>query len=82
MVIIPEPIFLMFLLLQCGTLMRPSAYTFETNYNTAGVKCTVYDLPDEGIYGNDHILFQDTNNDLLANHIEKNELLTMYKYKK
>ena len=50
--------------------MRSSAYTFETSYNTAGGKCTVYDLPDEGIYGNDHMMFQDTNNDIIANHIE------------
>ncbi len=52
------------------TMMRASAYTFETSYTAAGGKCTVYDLPDEGIYGNDHMMFQDTNNDVIANHIE------------
>ncbi len=33
--------------------------------------CTIYNLPDEGIYGNDHMIFQDLNNHLLADHIEK-----------
>lgn len=47
-----------------------SAYTFEESYVQAGLKCTVFDLPDEGIYGNDHMMFQDLNNDVIANHIE------------
>ena len=33
--------------------------------------CTIYNLPDEGIYGNDHMIFQNLNNHLLADHIEK-----------
>ena len=53
------------------TMMRQTAYTFSENYNEDGVKCTVYDLPNEGIYGNDHMMFQDLNNDVIANHIEK-----------
>ena len=53
------------------TNMRQTAYTFSENYNEDGVKCTVYDLPNEGIYGNDHMMFQDLNNDVIANHIEK-----------
>lgn len=52
-------------------MMRGSAYTFEESYTTSGGKCTVYDLPDEGIYGNDHMMFQDLNNDIIADHIEK-----------
>ena len=53
------------------SMMRQSAYTFSENYNEDGVKCTVYDLPNEGIYGNDHMMFQDLNNDVIADHIEK-----------
>ena len=51
--------------------MRSSAYTFEESYKNEGLNCTVYNLPDEGIYGNDHMMFQDLNNDVLADHIEK-----------
>ena len=51
-------------------MMRSSAYSFESSYNADGGKCTVYDLPEVGIYGNDHMMFQDTNNDVIANHIE------------
>ena len=53
------------------TMMRQTAYTFSEKYNEDGVKCTVYDLPNEGIYGNDHMMFQDLNNDVIADHIEK-----------
>ena len=53
------------------TMMRQTAYTFSENYNEDGVKCSVYDLPNEGIYGNDHMMFQDLNNDVIADHIEK-----------
>ena len=52
-------------------MMRGSAETFEQNYIDQGGKCTVYDLPDEGINGNDHMMFQDLNNDVVADHIEK-----------
>jgi len=30
----------------------------------------VIDLPKEGITGNDHFLFQDLNNDVIADHVE------------
>ena len=35
--------------------MRETAYTFKTSYESAGLTCTIYNLPDEGIYGNDHV---------------------------
>ena len=50
--------------------MRESAYTFKTSYESAGLTCTIYNLPDEGIYGNDHMIFQDLNNDVIADHVE------------
>jgi len=51
--------------------MRSSAYTFEERYKSEGLTWTVYNLPDEGIYWNDYMMFQDLNNDVLADHIEK-----------
>ena len=51
--------------------MRESAYTFMESYTTSGGKCTVYDLPNEGIIGNAHMMFQDLNNDIIAEHIEE-----------
>ena len=38
--------------------------------NAAGGNSTVVHLPDEGITGNDHFMFQDLNNDVIAHHIE------------
>lgn len=35
-----------------------------------GGNCMVVDLPEEGITGNDHFMFQDLNNDVIADHIE------------
>ena len=55
-------------LLQCGT--RQSAYTFAERYKNEGLTCNVFDLPNEGIYGNDHMMFQDLNSDVIAQHIE------------
>ena len=52
------------------TMMRSSAYAFSQSYNQNGGICNVYDLPNEGIYGNDHMMFQDLNNDVIADHIE------------
>lgn len=52
------------------TMMRSTAYTFTDAYTTAGLISTVVDLPEEGIYGNDHMMFQDLNNDVIADHIE------------
>lgn len=51
-------------------MMRQSAYTFAERYKTEGLTCNVYDLPNEGIYGNDHMMFQDLNSDVIAQHIE------------
>lgn len=52
------------------TMMRSSACAFSKSYNQNGGICNVYDLPNEGIYGNDHMMFQDLNNDVIADHIE------------
>ncbi len=50
--------------------MRETAYTFKTSYESAGLTYTIYNLLDEGIYGNDHMIFQDLNNDVIADHVE------------
>ena len=41
-----------------------------TATTAAGGISTVVHLPDEGITGNDHFMFQDMNNDVIAEHIE------------
>ena len=46
--------------------MRSSAYAFAEAYDGA----TVIDLPKIGIYGNDHFMFQDLNNEEIAMHVE------------
>ena len=50
--------------------MRETAYTFKLSYESTGLTCIIYNLPDEGIYGNDHMIFQDLNNDVIADHVE------------
>ena len=50
--------------------MRQACYDFRDAYNEQGGNCTVVNLPQEGITGNDHFMFQDLNNDVIANHIE------------
>lgn len=50
--------------------MRSACYAFRDAYNEAGGNCTVVDLPQEGITGNDHFIFQDLNNDVVADHVE------------
>ncbi|MCD8097379.1 MAG: alpha/beta fold hydrolase [Lachnospiraceae bacterium] len=50
--------------------MASTADSFTEAYNAAGGNSTVVRLPDEGIYGNDHFMFQDLNNDVIAAHIE------------
>lgn len=50
--------------------MRQTCYDFEDAYNAADGNCTVVDLPKEGITGNDHFMFQDLNNDVIAEHVE------------
>ncbi|MCH3914881.1 MAG: alpha/beta fold hydrolase [Acidaminococcaceae bacterium] len=51
--------------------MREGSYEFTKAYNAQGGKSVVVDLPKEGIKGNDHFIFQDLNNDVVADHIEK-----------
>ena len=50
-------------------MMAASADTFTEAYNAAG-SSTVVHLPDEGITGNSHFMFQELNNDVIADHIE------------
>ena len=52
------------------SMMAASADTFTEAYTAAGGNSTVVHLPDEGITGNDHFMFQDLNNDVIADHIE------------
>lgn len=51
-------------------MMSSSADTFTEAYQAAGGDSTIVRLPDEGIKGNDHFIFQDLNNDVIANHVE------------
>ncbi len=52
-------------------MMRKTCYDFVDAYTAQGGKGTVVDLPKEGITGNDHFMFQDLNNKVIAKHIEK-----------
>lgn len=52
------------------SMMASSADTFTEAYNAAGGNSTVIHLPDEGITGNSHFMFQELNNDVIADHIE------------
>lgn len=51
------------------SMMAATADTFSEAYNAAG-SSTVVRLPDEGITGNSHFMFQELNNDVIADHIE------------
>lgn len=51
-------------------MMRQTCYDFSESYNEEGGNCSVIDLPEIGIYGNDHFIFQDLNNDVVAAHAE------------
>lgn len=51
-------------------MMRQSCYDFAESYTSQGGNCTVIDLPKEGIRGNDHFMFQNLNNDVIADHIQ------------
>ena len=44
------------------TICKGAFYVLPSDYS--------YDLPEEGITGNDHFMFQDLNNDVIAQHIE------------
>ena len=50
--------------------VRDGAEAFAEAYNADGGDCTVVNLPDEGITGNSHFMFQEMNNDAIAQHIE------------
>lgn len=52
------------------TMMASGADAFTESYNTAGGNSTVVRLPEEGITGNSHFMFQELNNDVIADHIE------------
>lgn len=49
--------------------VRDGAVQFAESYNADGGDCTVVNLPDEGITGNSHFMFQELNNDVIADHI-------------
>lgn len=51
-------------------MMASSADTFTESYTAAGGISTVVHLPDEGITGNSHFMFQELNNDVIADHVE------------
>ncbi len=50
--------------------MSSTADVFTEAYNAAGGNSTIVRLPEEGIYGNDHFIFQDLNNGEIADHVE------------
>ena len=50
--------------------IRESAIAFAEQYQEDGGDCTVVDLPEEGIKGNSHFLFQEKNNEKIAELIE------------
>lgn len=51
-------------------MMSSSADAFTEAYTAAGATSTVIHLPDEGITGNSHFMFQELNNDVIAGHVE------------
>ena len=50
--------------------MRQTCYDFAEAYTALNGTAEVIDLPKEGITGNDHFLFQDLNNDVIADYVE------------
>lgn len=44
---------------------------FVKNYNDEGGNSVLFELPKEGILGNDHFIFQNLNNDIVADYVEK-----------
>lgn len=50
--------------------VRDGALAFAEAYNADGGDCTIVDLPKEGITGNSHFMFQELNNQEIADHIE------------
>ena len=51
-------------------MMASSADTFTEAYTAAGLTSTVIHLPEENITGNSHFMFQELNNDVIADHVE------------
>lgn len=51
-------------------MMASSADTFTEAYTAAGGTSTVVHLPEEGITGNSRFMFQELNNDVIADHVE------------
>lgn len=51
------------------TMVRDGALEFAEAYNAAGGDCTIVELPKEGITGNSHFMFQELNNQEIADHI-------------
>ena len=52
------------------SMMAASADAFTEAYTAAGGSSTVVRLPDGGITGNSHFMFQERNNDVIADHVE------------
>ena len=52
------------------SMMAASADTFTEAYNAAGGSSTVVHLPDEGITGNSHFMFQELKNMEIVDHIQ------------
>lgn len=50
--------------------VRDGAVAFAQQYNADGGNCTVINLPDIGITGNSHFMFQEKNSEEIASHIE------------
>ena len=50
--------------------IRDGAIAFAEQYNADGGDATVVNLPDLGIIGNSHFMFQELNNKEIADHIE------------
>lgn len=50
--------------------VRDGAAAFAEQYNADGGNCTVINLPDIGITGNSHFMFQEKNSEEIAQHIE------------
>ncbi len=50
--------------------IRDTAVAFAESYNADGGNCTVVNLPDVGITGNSHFMFQESNSEEIAQHVE------------
>ena len=49
--------------------VRDGAVAFAESYNADGGDCTVVNLPDEGITGNSHFMFEEMNSEEIADHL-------------